>query len=90
MDDDGYCVSTNASVCVVCFSRPYRRRVWEMLIDDPKFGLKKGDLVISDPINNGAVHAGISRMMPLNRFLIVEWYTCKSGKDINECRQRTR
>ena len=61
-----------------------------MLTDDQRFNLKKGDLVISDPINNHAVGGGISRMVPLNRFLIVEWYTCKSGKDINECRQQTK
>lgn len=59
-----------------------------MLTDDPRFGLKKGDLVISDPINNRAVDGGISRMVPLNRFLIVEWYTCKMGKDIAECRTK--
>lgn len=73
---DDYRIATNASVCVVCFGKPHRRRVWKMLADDAKLGLKAGDLVVCDPASNG-------RETPLSRFLVVEWYKCDSGVEVD-------
>lgn len=67
-----YSVATDTSVVIVCSRKLYRRRVWKMLIDDEKLGLKSGDLVISDPLS-------CRRFCRVDEFLIVDRIACSSG-----------